>query len=171
MEKVSVIADMKTFECSSPSELDRRFFEEQSLMSALSLEQLSTSRVSNEMVADRSDAKTSSLAFLCVSSDPVSSPQTTSMNNLNTQERDGCHLAVPLQGKSSTPCMLLQKQKKSTFFDQSYCDLTASQMSWDVSLIKSESNSPKPFTESSALEPTWSPNPQSMQLSVAGLSP
>lgn len=162
---------MKSFECSSPSELDRKFLGEQSLLSALSLEQLSTSRVSNETVADGSDARLSTLAVLCLSSDPIPSPQAILMNSLNTQETDNCNLAVPLQGKSSTPYILLQKQKKAACFDQSFSDLTSSQMSWDVSLIKSENNSPKPCIESSALESTWSPKPPSTQHSLAELSP
>ncbi|XP_034440304.1 uncharacterized protein si:ch73-303b9.1 isoform X1 [Hippoglossus hippoglossus] len=171
MEKAIVITDMKSFECSSPSELDRKFFGEQSLMSSLSLEQLSTSRASNETVADGSDPRLSSLAFLCLSSDPISPTVTIAVNNLNTQEKDNCHLAVPLQGKSSTPYVLLQKRQKAALFDQSFSDLAASQMSWDVSLIKSESNSPKPCNESSTLESTWSPKPPSTQPSLAEVSP
>lgn len=162
---------MKSFECSSPWELDRKFFGEQSLLSALSLEQLSTSRASNNTGADGSEARLSILASLCLSSDPISPSQAFSMNSLNVQETDNCHLAVPLQGKSSTPHMLLQKQKTTACFDQSYSDLTASQMSWDVSLIKPESNSPKPCMESSTLEQTWSPKQQSTQPSRAEVSP
>ncbi|XP_044026342.1 uncharacterized protein si:ch73-303b9.1 [Siniperca chuatsi] len=171
MEKPFVIKDMKSFECSSPSELDRKFFGEQSLLSALSLEQLSTSRASNETVADGSDTKLSILASLCLSSDPISPSQAFSMNSLNAQETDNCHLAVPLQGKSSTPHMLLQKQKKAAYFDQSYSDLTASQMSWDVSLIKPESTSPRPCMESCTLEQTWSPKSQPTQHSLVEVSP
>lgn len=161
---------MRSFELSSPSELDRKFWGEQSLLSALSLEQLSISRVSNDTVADGSDSKLSVLASLCLSSDPISPSLASTMKNLNTQETDTCHLAVPLQGKSSTPHMLFQRQKKAACFDQSDSDLTASQMSWDVSLIKSE-NSPKPGMESSALESTWSPKPPSTQHSLAEVSP
>lgn len=162
---------MKSFEFSSPSELDRKFFEEQSLLSALSLEQLSTTRASNDTVADGSDAKQSILASLCLSSDAISPSQAFSMSSLNIQEASNCHLAVPLQGKSSTPFMLLQKQKNAACFDQLYCDLPAFQMSWDVSLIKPESNSPKPNMESSALEQTSSPKPSTTQHSVAEVSP
>lgn len=159
---------MKSFECSSPAELDRKFFGEQSLLSALSLEQLSISRVSNDTVADGSDGRLSILASLCLSSDPNSPSQAFSINSLNTQETDNCHLAVPLQGKSSTPHMLLQKPKEAAC-DQSYSDLT--QMAWDVSLIKPESNSPKTCMESSALEQTWSPKPQTREPSLAEVSP
>lgn len=162
---------MRSFECSSPSELDRKFFEEQSLLSALSLEQLSTSRVSNDTVADGSDARLSILASFCLSSDVGSPSQAYSMSSLNTQDTDNCHLVVPLQGMSSTPQVLLQKPKGAAFFDQLNNDLTASQMSWDVSLIKPESNSPKLFVESSALEQTWSPKPQTSQHSDAEVSP
>lgn len=162
--------DRKSFECSSPSELDRKFFGEQSLLSALSLEQLSTSRASNDTLADGSDARLSILASLCLSSDPISSPQVFSVNSLNTQETENCQLTVPLQGKSSTPYIVLQKRKPTACFDQSCPDLGASQMSWDVSLIKSESNSPKPCMESSALEST-SPKPESAKHSPAEVSP
>lgn len=162
---------MRSFECSSPSELDRKFFEEQSLLSALSLEQLSTSRVSNDTVADGSDARLSILASFCLSSDVGSPSQAYSMSGLNAQDTDNCHLVVPLQGMSSTPQVLLQKPKGAAFFDQLNNDLSASQMSWDVSLIKPESNSPKLFVESSAMEQTWSPKPQTSQHSDAEVSP
>lgn len=160
---------MNSFECSSPSELDKKFFGEQSLLSALSLEQLSASRLSNDTVADGSDARLSILASLCLPSDPISPSPVFSLNSLNPQETDSCHLAVPLQGKSSTPQTLLHKQKKATCFDQSYSDLAASQMSWDVSLIKSES--PKPCMESSTQEPVWSPKLQSTHNSLTEVSP
>ncbi|KAK2914619.1 hypothetical protein Q8A73_005213 [Channa argus] len=161
MEKAFVVKDMKSFEFSSPSELDRRFYGEQSLLSALSQEQLSTSRASNDTVADGSNATLSILASLCSSSDPITSPQAFSMNSLNTQDTDNCHLAVLLQGNSSTPYLHTEKQKKAPPFDQSCNDLCASQMSWDVSLIKYESNSPKPCMEFSVPESTWSPKPES----------
>nr|XP_046240783.1 uncharacterized protein si:ch73-303b9.1 [Scatophagus argus] len=168
MEKALVNIDMRSFEYSSPSALDRRFFEEQSLLSALSLEQMSTSRASIDTEADGSDAKLSIQASFCLSLDPFSPPPTFSMSSLNAQETDNCHLAVPSQGKFSTPQVLFQKQKKAACFDQLYSDLTATQMSWDVSLIKPESNSPKPSMESSALEQTWSPKSQSTQHSGVG---
>lgn len=166
------LLDMKSFECSSPSELDRKFFGEHSLLSALSLEQLSTSRTSNDAEADGSDTRLSVLASLCLSSDPISPSQAFPMGSVNSQDTDNCYLAVPLQGKSSTPQILLQKQqKKAACFDQLYSDVAASQMSWDVSLIKPESNSPKPYMESSGLEQTWSPKPPSTQYSLAEVSP
>lgn len=161
------LVDMKSFEFSSPSELDRKFFEEQSLLSALSLEQLSTSRVLNDTVADRSDSRLSILASLCLSSDSISPSQAFSMSSLNTQDTDN-YLAVPLQGNSSTPHLQLQKQKKAACFDQLY---NASQMSWDVSLIKPESSSPKPCIESSAVEQTLSPKPKSTHHSLSEVSP
>lgn len=157
---------MKSFECSSPSELDRKFFGEQSLLSALSLEQLSTSRVSNDTTADGSDTKLSG-ASLCLSSDTISPRPGFSLNSLNAQEADTCYLVVPLQGKSSTPHVILQKPKQAACFDQSYSDLTASQMSWDVSLIKSDGNSPRLNVESCTLEQTWSPKPQQQSLIVS----
>ncbi|KAM3620836.1 uncharacterized protein V6R79_002702 [Siganus canaliculatus] len=171
METAFVIKDMKSFECSSPSELDRKFFGEQSLLSALSLDQLSTPRAPNDQEADGSDARLSILASLCLPSDPISPLQTFLMSSFNKSEADNCHLAVPLQGKSSTPHVLLQKQRQDACLDQLYFDLTAVQMSWDVSLIKSDSNSPKPGMESNALENTWSPRLLSPQPPVADISP
>ncbi|KAA8593529.1 hypothetical protein FQN60_009645 [Etheostoma spectabile] len=100
MENVS--KDMKSFECSSPSELDRTFWGEQSLLSALLLHQQSTSRVSNDPMTDRSDTRLS-MASLCLSSELISPSEAFSMNNSNSQETGNCHLAVPLLGKSSTP--------------------------------------------------------------------
>lgn len=164
------LLDMKSFECSSPSELDRKFLGEQSLLSALLLEQLSTSRASNDTMADGSDTRPSILASLCLSSDSISPSRAFSVNSLNAQETENCLLAVPLQGKSSTPYMLLKKQKKAACVDQLNSDLTVSHMSWDVSLIKSE-NSPKSCMEFSALEATWSPKPQCTQQSQAEVSP
>lgn len=162
---------MKSFEFSSPSELDKRFFEEQSLLSALSLEQMSTSRISNDTAADGSDAKLSIRNSLCLSLDPISPTLAFSTSGLNPQETEACYLAVPLQGKFSTPQVFLQKQKKASCFDQLYSDLTSTQMCWDVSLIKPESNSPKPSMESSALEQLWSPKLQSLPQPRAEISP
>lgn len=164
---------MKSFEYSSPSELNKTFFGEQSLLSALSLEQLSTSRILNDTEADGSDAKLS-LSIrnsLCLSLDPISPTQAFSTSGLNPQDTDPCYLSVPLQGKFSTPQVPLQKQKKTPCFDQLYSDLTTTQMCWDVSLIKPESNSPKPSMESNALEQLWSPKLQSVQQSRAEMSP
>lgn len=163
--------DMKSFENSSLSELDKKFFEEQSLLSALLLEQMSTSRISNDAEADGSDAKLSIRNSLCLSLDTISPTLAFSTSGLNPQETDACYLSVPLQGKFSTPQVLLQKQKKSTGFDQLYSDLTATQMCWDVSLIKPEGNSPKPSLESSALEQLWSPKLQSVPQLRAEMSP
>lgn len=159
---------MKSFEYSSPSELDRSFFTEQSLLSALSLEQLSTSRASN---ADGSDATLSLQASLCLSLDPTSPSQALSFSIFNTQEVENCYLTVPLQGKFSTPEVYLQKQKKDACFEQMYSELNPTRMSWDVSLIKAESNSPKLCTESSAPELMWSPSRQPSRHSLAEVSP
>lgn len=135
----------------------------------MSLEQLSISRVSNDTIADVSDARLSILASLCLPPDPISPPQASLLNSLNPQDVDSCHLVVPLQGNSSTPHMLLHKQKQAACSDQSYNDLAASQMSWDVSLIKSES--PKLYMESSIQQPIWSPKLQSTQCSLTEVSP
>lgn len=154
------LVDMSSFDCSSPSELDRKFLGEQSLPSSLSLE-LSTSRPLNETFADGYEAKLSFQASLHMSSEAISGSPAPSQSDLNAQQTNHGHLAIPLQGKSSTPYILPQKQKKAAFFDPSSSDLTAPQMSWDVSLITSESNSPKQYMELSAVELTRSPNPQS----------
>lgn len=159
---------MKSFECSSPSELDRKFLVENSLLSAvLSPEQLPTSRASNETVAEGSDPKLSTLSSLYLSSEAISPSLSFSYN----KEIDNYRLAVPLQGKSSTPHMFLQKQKKPACFDQSYSDLSASQMSWEVSLIRPDSNSPRSCMESSALEQAWSPNTPTTQHPLPEVSP
>ncbi|XP_061779463.1 uncharacterized protein [Nerophis lumbriciformis] len=137
MEKVCPPKDMDSFEVFSPSELDSKFFGDQ----------LSTSRVS----ADGSDSKPYNVAFLCTSSDLASPTPGQCPNDSNVQAKKS-QLLVPPQCKSSTPYLLLQKQEKDAYFDQSYNDLTASQMSWDQSLIKPASNSPKLCMELSALE-------------------
>ncbi|KAF7655597.1 hypothetical protein LDENG_00054020 [Lucifuga dentata] len=152
--------DKKSFEFPSPSELDRKFFGEQSLLSALSLEQLSTSRASNDMVSDGSDARLSVLVSLCQSADTLSPLQTFSVNSLSFQESQTSQLAVPLQGKSSTPHPLLQNHKWHDSSDEFYSDVMASQVSWDVSVIKPENNSPKPSMDLSVSESNLSPKPQ-----------
>lgn len=165
--KVFPFVDVKNFECSSPSELDRKFFGEHSLLSALSLEQLSTSNsvgTLNNTGADGFDGRPSILASLCLSSDAISPCGGFSPCGSNMQQVGNCNLAVPLQGKSSTPQVILKKPKNATSSDQSYSDLTASQISWDISLIKSESSSPRPFMESSTQEQTWSPKPKQQHL-------
>lgn len=162
--------DMKSFEFSSPSELNKNFLGEQSLLSALSLEQMSTSRILNDTDADGSDAKLSR-NFLWLSLDPISPTQAFSTSGLNPQDTDTGYLSVPLQGKFSTPQVPLQNQKKTPCFDQLYSDLTTTQMCWDVSLIKPESNSPKPSLESNALEQLWSPKLQPVPQPQSELSP
>ncbi|XP_029908069.1 uncharacterized protein LOC115359644 [Myripristis murdjan] len=159
-----VISDMNSFECMSPSELDKNFFGEQSLPSALSLEQLSSSRVSNDLVVEGSEAKPCALPSLCLLSDSMSPSKAFPVSSSTCQESQTPHLTVPLQGNSSTPHELLQKEKLGGSFDQQcYIDLMATQISWDVSLIKPNNNSPKLCMESSSLESTWSPKPQSVQ--------
>ncbi|CAB1314706.1 unnamed protein product [Coregonus sp. 'balchen'] len=81
-------------------------------------------------------------------------------------------LTIPVESKSSTPTepVLLQKPKLACPLDLSYVDLTASQVALEVSLIKPETNSPKPILESSTLESTWSPKFQSAPLSLAEIS-
>lgn len=170
---VILTVDMKSFEFSPPSELNKNIFGEQSLLSALSLEQMSTSRLLNDAEADGSDAKLS-LSIrnsLCLSLDPITPTQAFSMSGLNPQDTDTGFLSVPLLGKFSTPQVPLQNQKKTPCFDQLYSDLTTTQMCWDVSLIKPESNSPKPSVEWNALEQVWSPKLQSVPQPQAERSP
>ncbi|KAJ0023353.1 hypothetical protein NQD34_003252 [Periophthalmus magnuspinnatus] len=170
MDKAFVYKDLKSFECSSPSELDRKFFEEQSLLSALSLDQLSTSRVSNEYVANSgSNTRLSILASLSTSLEPISPSPVLSVSSINEPDTDVCYLNVPLQGKSSTPQLFLTKQEKTTSCDRSYSDLVGSQISWDVSIIKSES--PKVTMELSASESAWSPKQPPSQQPDPRLSP
>ncbi|XP_036007393.1 uncharacterized protein si:ch73-303b9.1 [Fundulus heteroclitus] len=165
MEKAFIFPDVTSFECSSPSELDRKFFGEQSLLSALSLDQLSTSRLFNNTTADGFDRRPSILASLCLSSDAISPCEGFSPHGPGVKESNNCNLCIPLQGKFSTPQVHIKKPKNATCFDQSYGDLTASNVSWDVSMIKSESsNSPRVFMESSTQEQTWSPKPQQQSL-------
>lgn len=128
---------------------------------------LSTSRVSND--TDGFDPRLPVLASLGLSADATSPSQSFIVNN--PQETVYCHLAVPLQRTSSTPQMLLQNQKEAFCFDQSYVGFASPQMSWDVSLIKTEGKSPRSYMESSALEKTRSPKQQSGQNSVAEGSP
>lgn len=163
---------MKSFDYSSPSELNKTFFGEQSLLTALSLEQMSTSRTSNDTEADGLDAKLclSIRNSLCLSWDTISPTQVFSMSSLNPQDTDACYIAVPLMGKFSTPQVPLQKQNKTPCFDQLYSDLTTTQMCWDVSLIKPESNSPKPSMESNSLEQLCSPKVQSVPQSQGEMS-
>nr|XP_049588554.1 uncharacterized protein si:ch73-303b9.1 [Syngnathus scovelli] len=149
----SVLKDMSSFDSYSPSELDRKFFGEQSLPSGLSLGQTSRSSVSSDCLIDGSDVKALEQTSLSMLTDPASQSQASSPNDLSSQGSEKCPL--PFQGKSSTPYIFMQKQKNVSF-DQSYSDLTASRMFLDVSMINSTSNSPKLCTESSTLE-LWSP--------------
>lgn len=123
-------------------------------MSATSAEQLSTSRDSNGAFMEGADEKLSFQVPNRLLSDTSSPLPGFSLNIMNPPDSDGYHLAVPLQGKSSTPQVLpLSKLKPIAGLDLSNNDLSVSQMSWDVSLIKSES----PRLD---IGPIWSPNPQ-----------
>uniref|UniRef100_A0A087X6L5 Uncharacterized protein n=1 Tax=Poecilia formosa TaxID=48698 RepID=A0A087X6L5_POEFO len=159
MEKAVVHKDVKSFEY-SPSELDRAFFGEQSFLSASSLDQLSTSKPSNAAGADGFDGRSSILASLCLSSDAISPSVGFLPCGFNMKEADCCNLSISPQGKFSTPRVLSKEPRNSVCFDQSHAFLSASQVSLDVSVIKSESNSPRFFIESGTQEQTWSPKPQ-----------
>lgn len=164
---------MKSFEYSSPSKFDKKFFEEQSLLSALLLEKMSTSRISNDTEADGSDAKLSLSIWnsFRLSSDSISPTQAFSTSGLNLQDTNTCYLSVPLQGMFSTPQVPLQNQKKAPCFGQVHGDLTATPICWDVSLIEGESKSSKPSMEVNALEQLWSPKLESVPQQQAEVSP
>uniref|UniRef100_A0AAV2M685 Uncharacterized protein n=1 Tax=Knipowitschia caucasica TaxID=637954 RepID=A0AAV2M685_KNICA len=142
------------------------------MLSALSLDQLSTSRASNEAVANSgSDSRLSLLVSpsTSTSSEQFSPSQALLVSSINEPDIEGCYLTVPLQGKSSTPQFFPSNMKKIANCDQSYSILDASQISWDISLIKSES--PKVAMELSASESTWSPKQTSSQQPDARLGP
>lgn len=124
---------MRSFECSSVGELDRQFYGEQSLSAA---EQLSISR------ADGADVKPSVQFASPLQLDTSSPFRSFSLNVRNLPDADSYHLNVPLQGKSSTPQVLPPVTLKPT--------ATGLDLSWDVSMIKSDS----PRLE---LEQAWSP--------------
>lgn len=133
------LSDEKSFE--SLSELDRGFFTDQSL--------LSTSR-SSPAVASLLSLQASP-SQLALSPSPLSifhSPQTTDVDYL---------CVPPLQGMFSTPEVFLQRHWKAPSFEQVLREQNASHMSWDVSLIKLEDNSPKVCVEPGVLKQTWSP--------------
>lgn len=158
------LSDVESFDCSLPSEFDRKFLGDQSLLSALSLEQLSTSKILTETPFNGSDSRMSVLASLCLSADSISPSQGLSFDSINAQETGNRNLTVPLDVKFSTPHNLIQKPKNAT------CpDLTMSQVSWDVSLIKVDNSSPRFCMESSTQEQTWSPSLQ--KHSIAEVSP
>lgn len=147
---------MKSSECLSPAELERKFFGEQSFPSTTSLEQLSASMVSTGPAVEGPDSRLSFQVSRHLSSDSSSPYRCFLLSSLNPQETDSGHLAVPLQGKSSTPQGLLHKPQKAARLQQPCAELSVSQISWDVSVIKSE-NSPRLPMEIGTMEQTWSP--------------
>ncbi|XP_024238179.1 uncharacterized protein si:ch73-303b9.1 [Oncorhynchus tshawytscha] len=169
-ELASADASM-SFQCPSPSELDKGFLDQSLSASALSLMGQSTSvRPPNRIVVEYYGSTQSLLASLCQSPNPVSPSQAMNLNSKEATQTPG--LTIPVESKSSTPAeqVLLQKPKLACPLDLSYIDLTASQVAWEVSLIKPETNSPKPILESSTLETTWSPKFQSAPPSLAEIS-
>lgn len=149
MEKAFIIEELRSFDCSSPSELDRKLLDEQSLLSAFSPE----SRALSDTAGEGFTSRASDLASLCLSDTVSPSP----LHSSNIHEPDGSSLTVPVQGHFSTPQILLQKPRTGGGFDHSYSDLTALQVSWDVSLIRAEGCSPRSYTESSTQEQGCSP--------------
>ncbi|KAJ7998535.1 hypothetical protein DPEC_G00205920 [Dallia pectoralis] len=182
----------KSFYCPSPSELDCCFVEQSLSVSNLSVEGCSMSLLPlNGVVVDYCDSKASDMASLFQSPNGASSCEAQNLNALLSKEATTPWLTVPVGSKSSTPTqpVLFQKPKlacplemtsmelsasrklkTACPLDLSYIDLTASQVAWEVSLIKTEMNSPKPILESSTLELTWSPKFQSAPPSLAEIS-
>ncbi|XP_019910964.1 uncharacterized protein si:ch73-303b9.1 [Esox lucius] len=186
------LADVsKSFCCPSPSELDCGFLEQSLSVSTLSLEGHSMSLLpTNGIVVDYWDSRAANLTSF-QSPNAASPAETQNLNTMLSKEVTTPWLTVPVGSKSSTPtqpvlfqkpklaCPLeqtylelsaSQKPKTASLLDLSYVDLTASQVAWEVSLIKPETNSPKPILESSTLELTCSPKYQSAPLSLAEIS-
>ncbi|CAL8337031.1 unnamed protein product [Merluccius merluccius] len=136
---------MRSFVCSSPSELDQAFFGERNPLS--SLDQLSTS---NDTTANRSsEGRLASLTSLCQVSD-LASPCPTGdlllqVNPFAPRTQPASGGLVSWDGRVSTPYVLHPKHQS---FEQSLVDhhlSLASQPPWDVSFIKPDS---QPYVES-----------------------
>lgn len=135
------LSDEKSFE--SGLEHDRGFFTEQSL--------LSTSRPSPAVASLFSlQASPSQMAPSPSPLDVFHSPETVDVDYL---------CAPPLQCMFSTPEVYFQRHWKASGFEQVLREQDASHMSWDVSLIKFEENSPRVCVEP-VLKQTSSPQLQ-----------
>lgn len=139
------LLDEKSFD--SLSELERGFFTDQSLLST------STSSPAVESLLSLQ----TSPAQLALSPSPLSV-----FHSLETVDVD--YLCVPPpEGMFSTPEVFLQRDRKAAGLKQVLKEQDASHMSWDVSLIKLEDNSPKVCVEPGVLK-TWSPQLQTSLL-------
>lgn len=137
------LSDEKSFE--SLSELDRGFFTDQSL--------LSTSSPAVESLL----SPQTSPSQLALPASPLSifhSPETMEVDYM---------CGPPMQGMFSTPQVFLQRHWKAPVLEQVLREHDTSHMSWDLSLIKLEDNSPKVSMEPGVLKQTCSPQ---LQLSL-----
>ncbi|CAL8339997.1 unnamed protein product [Lota lota] len=87
--------------------------------------------------------------------------------NVNSEATQGLRspTAVFLDGKISTPYEMHQKHRVVVSFEQSLIDVSASQLQWNLSLIKPDTG-PHPYVESTTLESTLSPPLHSAPLSL-----
>ncbi|XP_012694005.1 uncharacterized protein si:ch73-303b9.1 [Clupea harengus] len=156
------------------SEMDKGFYLDQSLsISALSMEtSAGPIRFPKGIVVEFSDTNNSNLESL-TTSPRVLSPSLVSRQSTPVPHTYTLKLPFTLLGKSSTPTestLLLKKPILASSLDLSSMDLTTTQPSWEVSLIKPGSDSPKLALESSELEFIWSPRNQSGHPTVAEIS-
>lgn len=136
------LLDEKSFE--SLSELDRGFFTDQSLLSTSGSSLAVGSPLSFQATPSQ---RAPLLPPLCV----FQSPESVDVDYL---------CVSPLQGMFSTPEVFLQKHHKAPGFEQVFREQDARHMSWDVSSIKLEDNSPKVCVEPGVLKQMWSPQLQ-----------
>lgn len=103
--------------------------------------------------------------MLSLQASPSQQARSPSLNAVNTPETLDGYLCVPLlHSMFSTPEVFLQKNQKALCFERVFRELDAGELSWDMSLIKPEGNSPKVCVDPSVLEQTWSPR---LQLSLS----
>ena len=150
---VTLYLDTRSFDGSSPSELDRAFFWERNQPSTLSLDHLSGSGISAEGLR--------TLTSPCQVH--VSSPCHDELNALATRGPQS-QTPVFLDGKVSTPNEMHQKPRVVVSFEQSLIDVSASQLPWDLSLIKTDSGL-HPY-----VEPTLGPTLRAATLSLEELA-
>ena len=158
---VTLYLDTRSVDGSSSSELDRAFFGERSQQSTLSFDHLSGSRMSNDT------ANASSAGRLYTSTSPcqvhLQSPCHDELNALVPRPQT----PVFLDGKVSTPNEMYQKPRVVvSSFEQSLIDVSASQLTWDLSLIKTDSGPPH-YVESTQLVSNMSPTLRSALVEIA----
>lgn len=165
----------KSSEGLSLSELDRGFYLDQSLsVSALSMEtSVGTICFPKGIVVEFSDTNASISNLESLPNSPsVLSPSLVSQQSTPAPRTFTLELPLRVQGKSSTPTqeVLLKKPVLASSLNLSSMDLTTTHPSWEVSLIKPVSDSPKLALESTEFEMTWSPKNQSVHPVVAEIS-